>query len=406
MANITLPQVLKAPVVTRVISRIRTPQQVFQRFLGCLPGGPNINPVGGNATGWDIMDNVRDIATGRDLDSGPATVALQKIGHVSATMWRGHEKKHLEESRLYRTRPLGRPWGEIDNRGQRYVTRQEETLAQRFYNAREFMISRMFRGGFDLDLQGDNILLRDAATPTSPEINYRVPAGNLGECEMTDLDANKLIPTSYNAAQQLFDNGTATLKWSDTTNAPILTQMHLLNAAFEVQHGMPLRHVWINSSTWVWVINNTEIRNACGSANAVWTDYRVSPGWGDPGDPDRINGNTSFDIVLRPMPWLTWHVYDGGLKVWDGTSAYAFAKFVPDDHAYFCPDPSPVWFELHEGSELVRENVVAQSTERFGLAGWAEPTTQPSGFDLIEVDNCLPALYIPRAVVDGTINFP
>lgn len=404
MAEITVPQILRAPVISRVISRIRTPQQAFQRWLGVLPGGPNVNQVGGQYTGWDIFDNVRTIAPGRDFDSGPATIALDKIGHVQATMWRGHVKKHLQEAQVFRTRPLGGQWGQVDNRGERYVTRQEQTLAQQIYNAREFMISRMFRGLFYMRPSGDDFVLSDTST-NAVTVDYQVPSGNKGACIMLGPDGGFAIPnvTGIITNNKLFDTDTANSSWSVIASAPILLQMHLLNAAMEHQHGMPLRHVWLNSQTWVNVVNNTGLRNAAGSANTVWQDYRIAPGYADPGRPDRIVGNTAFDIVLRPLPWLTWHVYDGGLKVDNGSGTLAYTKFLPDGRAIFAPDPSPEWFELQEGSELVRENVVSQSTERFGIAAWTELTTQPSGFDMILVDNVLPALLIPKSVVYGTV---
>jgi hypothetical protein len=378
---VSLEQLLSSHVITRVISRIKTPQSALQSWFGMLPGGPNVNPVGGRRTGWDIFDRTRLLAKGRAPGTGPASSAPQVIGHVLATIYRSHEKILLQDERLFRTRPLGRGWGEVDVMGQRYVAAQQAMLAQKFYNVREFMISRMLRGGFYLHAVGnDDLLPSDVATGSLMTVDYRVPSGNKGRLDM--LGEGNILDTTWSAA-----------------NTDIPKHLFSINRAFEQLHGRPLRHVWLNSKMFAHVLNNNAVKGLSGTANVVFSEWAASPYTSAEGVPD-----TGHTVVLRGLPWLTWHVYDAGLEVWNG-STFAFTQFFPDNYAAFLPDPGNDWVELHEGSEIVRENLMDPGTERYGLFGWSEPTTQPAGFELIMVDNCLPALYVPKCVAWGNIVF-
>lgn len=372
---ISYDQVLSAPVVTRVISRIKTPQSRFQNFFGANPGGPSVNSVGGHHFGWDIFDRTRTIARGRAPGVGPATVAPKAIGHVSAAIYRAHEKLMLLDERLFRTRPLGEMWGTIDVRGQRYVRQQENYLAQRFRNSREFMISRMLRGTFMLLNSGDDWVPVDSGGTMT--IDYQVPATNKNQLALDT--GSDIIGTS----------------WATVATAPVPNDCLEINAGFEQQHGRPLRHVWCNTNLLVYLLTNTDLKNLAGTANVVFEDWRQSPEVSPEGIQD-----TGHEVVFRGIPWLRFHIYDAGLEV-NGT----YTKFIPDANAIFLPDPGPDWFELVEGSEIVRENVLSPGGEQFGLYAWTEPTTQPAGFELLSVDNCLPSLYIPKCVAYGTVVF-
>jgi hypothetical protein len=397
MATVSYAEITSAPVVTRAISRIKTPQDRFQNFFGCQPGGPNIEQVGGHNAAWDIFDKTRTIAKGRAPGAGPATTAPQVLGQVRATIYRAHEKIMILDERVFRHRPVGGQYGEVDVAGQRYITQQEGYLAQRFKNSREFMLAHMCRGGFDLLRDGEDwVPVADGAGTYS--IDFQIPAGNKGECEMVDLAGTALISfVEPDAATvtALWDQTYAKLKWSDTTNAPIIGQVLALNEAFEAQHGRPVVHAWMSATTYQYMLNNTGLKNAAGTANTVFSDWRDSPMVNAEGIRD-----TGFEVVFRGLPFLRVHVYSAGLDV-NGT----FARLIADNVVIFTSEPEIDWFSMLEGSEMVRENRMAPSTERYGLAAWTELTTQPSGSELIAVDNCLPALYVPRCIVYATVNW-
>ena len=85
----------------------------------------------------------------------------------------------------------------------------------------------------------------------------------------------------------------------------------------------------------------------------------------------------------------------------DGTTT----QVIPDDRVVFLPEPTSQWVSGFNGSEIVRENRLAPGEERFGMQAWTEPTTQPAGFELLAVDNFLPALFIPKAIGYATVAF-
>jgi hypothetical protein len=180
----TLQEVLSPSVVNRVISRIKVPQSRLQNFFGMQLGGPNNNPIGRRYFSWDIFDKTRTIAGIRAPGTGPSTATPQSVGRVTGVFPRAHEEIRLDYERLHNIRALGRPAGEIDQMGLNYITRQEEFLAQRFANFREFMVSRMLRGVFDVLQVGDDWFPVDSGAGQF-SVNYQVPTGNKSQLNMT-----------------------------------------------------------------------------------------------------------------------------------------------------------------------------------------------------------------------------
>lgn len=372
---ITLAQLLKTEVITGTISRIKTPMSRLQDFFGMGPGGINTDQVSGRDIGWDIFDQTRLLATGRAPATGPARVTRNPVGHVSARCYRSYESIVINEEEIFRGRPLGQQYGEIDQRGQNYIARQESYLAQKFKNMREFMVSRMLRGGFDITQDGDDYIPVELAAGMF-SVDFQVPAGNKSQLNMTG--GGDIIGTSWaNAA------------------APIISDLMQINAAFEELHGRPLAHVWMNSNTFQNVLANTQVINTGGTANTFFQEMRWSPAK----SAEQI-ADTGIEVTLRGFPLVKFHVYDGGLTV-NGV----YSKFFPDNYASFLPEPAADWVAMKEGSELIREKPNTESVEAFGLKAWALMVDDPPGFDLRVVDNCIPALFVPKAVTYAAVVF-
>jgi len=343
----------------------------LQNFWGMNPGGPASNPVGGSIFSWDIFDNTRMIAQGRPHGTGPANVPPQKVGSVTANAYRSHESIHLLDQNLFRTRQLGSFWDRIDSRGQNYVARQANYLGQKFKNAREFVVSRMMRGEFEVRIDGDNWLPTTAGNGQMT-VSFGVPATNQGTL-----------------------GGILVGDWQLTT-ADILGEILAVNAQMEQDHGWPLRHLWVNSTTYGYMLNNATLQTVAGTSNTVFDVFTPTSDGAD-GYPD----DTGFLVRFKALPWLDVHVYDGGLMVDNGT-APAFDKFIPDNRTAFLPDPMPEVAEWLEGSELIRETVVSEPSEKLGLSAWTTPAIDPAGFSLKAVDSGLPALYVPKIMNWGT----
>ncbi|MFI4874765.1 MAG: hypothetical protein ACIALR_05490, partial [Blastopirellula sp. JB062] len=104
-----------------------------------------------------------------------------------------------------------------------------------------------------------------------------------------------------------------------------------------------------------------------------------------------------FTCRLKAIPWITFHIVDYGLELWNG-SAYAWETLIEDDHAAFIPGPNARWVEYIRGCEWVTEGPNGVKTLQYGFYPYAFPTNNPSGWSLNAVFNGLPALKRPKAI--------
>lgn len=373
--NVSTRDLFSSPVVTKVIRTIANPQTYFQDFFNLGPDSSIVEDISGHDASYDVFENTRQLANMRAYGTGPGTRKPQISGHVFARIPRMHEKVMLYDEMIFRNRRLGGSVGDVDKGGQQYVYNQQRIISQRFRNTREFMISRMLRGGFGVLNTGEDWIPVETGSGTM-DVDYKIPAANLTTLNM--LGEGAIISTL----------------WS-TLTADIPAQCASINRAFAQLHGRPLRHVFIDTPTFqTYVMNNTKVQAAAGTANKVWQSWERStrPG-AAPGHSD-----AGFEVVLAAIPWLTWHLYDGVLEV-NGTTT----QTVPTGHAIFLPDPDASWVGGMQGSEMVREDKVSASVERFGMQAWTELSTQPSGFELLAVDNFLPIPYVPTCIANATV---
>lgn len=375
----TLQEILSPSVVNRVISRIKVPQSRLQHFFGMQLGGPNNHPIGRRIFSWDIMDKVRTIAQMVAPGAGPARLAPQTVGRVAGTFPRIHEEVPLDLEKLNNIRALGRPAGEIDQMGLNYITRQEERLAQRFANFREFMVSRMLKGSFDVLQVGESYNPVDSGGTFS--VDYRVPAGNKSQLNM--LGSGNIIDG----------------RW-DNSGTSILTHLLKVNQAMEQLTGRPLRHIWTDSTVWQYVLSNTQIHDIGGTANTVFQLWDSVEERG----PDGLPTN-EFVAVLKACPWVKWHIYDAGLDVMGSSGSTTFKRFFDSTNGEvsFLPDPGSDWVEMCIGSEPVIDSYGSPAVERFGFYAWTFTNIKPACIELLAVDNAIPALYIPSAIAFGNV---
>jgi hypothetical protein len=381
--EITLQQLMQTPVITKVVSRIKTPLSLFQNFFGMSPGGAAAQNVSGRHLGWDIFDKTRLIAEGRAPGTGPATVQRKSVGHVSAVAYRAHEKITLLHEEIFRTRPLGQQFGVVDLNGQNYINNQIGYLTQRFRNSREFMISRMLRGGFGVLQTGESWVPVEKGAGTF-DVDYNIPSTHLTQLDMGT--GSDIIGTSW-----------------DNAAAPIIGDVLAVNKAFERLHGRPLRHIFINSTMFANLLANTELKNVGGTAYRIFDSLSARQMKSEEGIPD-----SGFDVVFRGLPLQTFHVYDGVLNVNQNTDSDTVANtslFIPDNNAIFLPEPSNDWVGWINASEYVKENVMDAGRQVFGFHSWSTNTIDPAGIELKMLDNGLPVLYVPKCVAYGTCVF-
>lgn len=386
--GVTFSEMMQTPVITRIVNRVSTPLSLFQQFFGRVSGNnaSATDSVKGRDAGWDIYDATRQFSGARAPETPPRRVKKKPIGHVSAQLMRSHESILIYDGEVYKTRPLGGQIGStVDIRGQKHIARQISFMTQRFRNQREWIYSRMLRGGFNILPDGDNYTLQEYdATPSdgSIPINFQIPADNLNGLDMGT------------GADILGD-------WSNPAT-DIIGQMYQINEAMTRLHGRALKYVWIDSVTMVNIQNNTGIRSIGGDAWEIFrTPLEHRPGASVEGIPD-----AGFDIVFRALPLFRFKVYDGVLSSdgeVDATTVAGTSKLVPSDYGIFLPEPDDTWEGLIDGSEVIAENVMASGREVQGFANWSTRVIDPPGYEAKFVDNYLPVLYVPNCVAFGYV---
>lgn len=213
---------LTPSVVTKIVSRIRTPGNVLSRYFGFEIGGKNVYQIQGDTYTYDLYDNVRDVARGRLRHSPAGTISANPIGRVQLTLARSAEKLPLDYNTVANIRTLGENAGEIDRRGVRYIDKQAGTLRQRSENYREFITAgALFRGGvYGFYLVGDDLLPTFDQSGTYISVDHQIP------------NSNKLTGVSFAAGLQMETGANIIDATWATAGTDIPLHLEKISAAF------------------------------------------------------------------------------------------------------------------------------------------------------------------------------
>lgn len=366
--SLSTAQVLAPKTILKAISQLDLPGTALQKLMGWGLGSPNVRRHSGRHFSWDVFNNTRKIAAGRVGGQAASRQKAQGVSSIPGTFPRSAETISLLDEDLLNHRRIGGPDSRLDVDGQNYLTHQEVYLAQRFTNLIEFQTAAMLRGSYTFLNDGDE--LRHGFSGSGDLIDFKIPAGNKTQLDM--LGAGNILNAD----------------WA-TTSTDIPRHLQNINTAMVQLTGMGLAHVVLTGTGWQYIVNNLKVQAQGGSSNVVFESLR------------RV-GHGEFSAILRAIPWVTFHIVDYGLEIWNGSSE-VFTKLVADDHAIFLPEPSPRWVQYLEGSEIVTEGPGGVKAERFGFYPFAYPTHDPSGWNLSAVFNGIPVLYTPSAVAYGLI---
>lgn len=392
MATVTLDNLLKPDVVLGTISRTRFAFPTFSRFLGLIPDAMmtdesvvNLNVAGAQkfptrSVSVDIYNRVR---SGTDLVAplSPAKrIAVNPVGSSNYTVGRIHPSIYLEWDRMTNRREIGSGATVLDVGGQKYVTRQLATLAQKVFNTIEIMALGLTR---DLLYMAGTATSIDSWTPTFTssgaigQINAYIPSGNLTTLNMDGGGA-------------IIDATWAT----DTTK--ILTHLNKIDDGFAYGCGYPLRDVWVNGIWWNYIINNTEVRTAAGTTNSAFSSFDYVDGLGAGKDRDTLPYRKA---ELRTLPGVTFHILNERIDV-AGTTV----KKIPDGRAYFFPALDEDCIQLGTYAEMISEQPGQPATPHDGLTTWTQFLTNPSVIEVFALLNCIPMIKIPSSFAYGSIN--
>lgn len=384
--EITLNQLLQAPTIRSVVSQLKTPLAAFQQYYRVGVGSTGTDRVNGSEIGWDLFNGTRKLAKVMPRQSGPARSIERPVGHNSATLIRLHDSIHLEQDKIFNTRDLGGGWdAPLDIMGQKYIERQLKQLTQKFKNAREFMVSRMFRDGFGVKMNGTDMDLVESDDANAAwAVDYQIPDGNKDQGN---------FGTATDTITQSFDD----------PQSDIPGMMWHLRKRVMQRSGHELDSYWINSTTFSKMQINNYMAQVAGSANTVFTSIN-----GMTIKKDEADAASGYVVQFRALPLHKFIVYDGSLIVGDTADSLDIADtslMVPDNVMIATPSPDGDWMGLAEGSEIVAESYVDPGKHVHGFHSWKNRTINPPGWDLMAVDNVLPILRNPYVVFYLTVIF-
>ena len=342
---------------------------------------------------YRIFDHTRVPMKARAPGTGPATVAQNPMGQNTVSVARFHQKIPLSYEFLGNLSPMIGPNSQVDEGGQNYIAQQTTFLGEQGNNMVEMLAAGMMRDSLYFIIQGDNWLPTFTAptgTTVGFQVPFQIPAGNKSQLNM--LGAGNLL----------------TVPWNNVA-APIIGDLQNVIAAYAQLNRYAMTDIWINSTMWINIITNTQVRNTAGSSNTPFAEFDQLPekGMGDSGPSNK------YSAILRGQPTITWHFCDDTLALntdidpsySTAPSTATLAKLVPDTMAIFCTEPSPKWTRLYLGGEYVVENPGMVGALRMGWYAWHEYVTQPSAVELICLLNAVPLLYIPNVVAPATVIF-
>jgi len=388
VGSVSVQQLLRRPYILRVISRLKEAGTAFQNFYnlgqGTVPS--EVIPVGIHTFTYDVFDNTRTVATVRPRGAGPNRVRKQRVGTASATLLRAYEAMTIEYDKIAGSRRIGADWVKgLDRRGQNYVTKQLRYQMQRFVNLREFVISRMFRGGYAIKMEGEEHYVTEEGSGDF-DVNFQIPSSHKGRLPLK-AGAADIITASHASA-----------------STDVISHWLELQKAAERESGHSIKTAWINSTLLGNYIQNDTLQAAGGSAFRIWDDFQR----GRLPTPDGSR-DSGWEIQFRAYPHILFRVYDGVLNAGsvqvDSTAIADTNLFVPDNVCIFTPNPDGDWLGMAEGSELVRKGYDKPVTLAEGFDTWNLPVSTPAGEELHALDLFAPVLYIPKAVYYATVVF-
>lgn len=403
----SLGELLMPQIVTEVISLLKPGRGSLGSWLGFHPtkfdpntvtvSGPNTLTTGTTARQltYRIFNDTRVPTPFRSPGTGPATTAANPMGQNTVQIARAHSKIKLDYELLGNLSAMVGPNSQIDTGGQAYIAQQQTYLVKQGHRCVEMMAVGMMRDSLYLINTGGDDWRPSFTAASNPstfgfQVNFNIPAGNKSQLNM--LGTGDIIGTT----------------WSNAA-APIIGDINQVIAAFAQLSAYQLTDIFINSTMWINIISNTEVRNVAGSANTPFAsleyDQRASVN----------NGPPMRRAVIRGAPDVRFNMIDDTFSLGadtdpintsSGGNVGTLAKYIPDTMAIFTTENDGTWAKLYYGGEYVAEYPGGPAAARMGWYAWSMTTTQPTGLELICLLNAVPALLVPNVVAPGTVVFP
>lgn len=376
--------ILTPSVVTKIVSRIKTPGSVFSRFFGFNIGGPNVEQIWGRTYTYDLYDNVRSVARGRLPGSPAGTTSANPIGNVQVTLARSAEKLPLTYEKVNQIRTIGENAGSKDRMGRQYIDRQAMTMKQRAENFREFIVcGALFNGGvYGFYQSGDDLVPTLDRSGTYISVDHKIPSSNI------------LTGGSFAAGLQMGTGANIiTASWA-TSSTDIPLALEGINIGFMAQVGAPLRYIFVDPNTKMFILQNDKVRQLAGTSNTPFASYEKMP----LKNPDGTDSSLET-FTLKGCPNYTFISSAHRLDVASGNgTTVASTPMLQDSYATFMIEPDKTWFQMIEGSEIVKDNDLAPPTERSGFYAWMMEKADPARFEIHTLQNVGLEINTPKGL--------
>lgn len=381
--------ILRPQVLTQVVRQVVASADPILNFMGFEPGGRNDKYYGHGREGlYHIYDDTRKVAKGRAPGTPAGRSSKQPMQQVPFVYPRMHDSVSLLAEFFHNLGQIADPRMR-DEAGKDMIMRQSRTLMQKAANWRIAMTVGMLRDALYFHAEGDDWFLNYTSTSALGQYNFRVPAGNKTQLNMTDRAG-----TSVHGASIL------DVPW-DSPGANIPLHVAKINQARSAQGVGPVRHAHLNSIMWQFITQNDYLAAQAGISNPPFSLYQREVG-------TRPDGTPLHEYIGRfnALPGIDWHISDEGLELWDAANdVYTFTKHWADTMVVMMGEPVAERYTMYNGSEPIAEYDGGPESVRVGLSSWSKKTANPTSTEVYVLDNALSVPHDPYDIIVATADF-
>lgn len=385
MPGMSYDQLMRVPQIVRLYEQLHTPSSFFQRYFKLSPTDTPIAVSQQRVFGYDIIANTRTLAPMTSPMAPPVSVGQKPIGTAMASVFRTHIKTTIADEKVFQTRQLG-SFGlntKVDATGAKYIATQIKHLKTQVTNSVEWMVAKMFQGGFGIKQDGEGYRLCELNDANILHSNaYQIPASNKG-------DVSGIIGAGE--------------AWNDPA-APILDHLNEMSVLAARVSGYQPTDIILNGNTAKHLFNNTQLAKVGGTAYRIFDSLNNREVRGD--EPPTSG---PYTVQFRALPQYNFHVYNEGLILNNVVADYAnqvnpnnWATLIPDGYALIVPPPGD-WVGFGTCLEPVAENVMSDVKTVTGLYQWRTREIDPPRFDVKMLLNYVPILPQPQAVIYANV---
>lgn len=386
----SIHDLLRPITFTKLVSVVSAASSYLLNFFGQQVDGPNERFYGhGREGSYNIFNNIRSVA----LETAPDMPAARRppvpMGRVPFVYPRMYEEFSLNFETIHNFSKIDDPRTR-DIAGESYIARQSFAAGMRHANWRTVLLVGMLRDSLYLHEFGNYWYPTYTNTPMSGATSlvrrqFQIPAGNLNQLNITDLAGNSINGSN------IID-----VPWS-SNGANIPLQIQNVDAALFRRHGVHLRHVFLRSSTWDALTNNSYVQAGTGIANPPFRTFTREVGKNADGSPMQM-----WTGEILKVPGVFFHINNDGRDVGPpGNETWQYD--IEDNYAIFLPDITSDLFEGLVGSEPVVEKENSPVVVKRGYSAWTMLAANPSRYQAFQLDNFLPCPYVPGSWAYGKV---